>query len=275
MIQQTTTEPAEPNCTAATEVDSIPFSRRLVASLRRRIIQDNPALGLLVELRGNQVSVGPLKFDVSDPCIHRGIKARFVLGAYERPEIDSIHRELDRSIPVVELGACLGVVSCVTNSLLADPQKHVVVEANPRLVPVIERNRALNDGRFELINAALAYHQESVTFYVGKLVTASALRGRKGEPITVPAITLSQILHDRQFERANLIVDIEGAEYDLVTNELETLSRHAARIFMEVHENVLGARKLAEVFTQLARGGFELIERTADNCVFKNTALGE
>lgn len=275
MIQQATTEPAEPNCTAATEVVSIPFSRRLAASLHRRIIQDNPALGLLVELTGNRVSVGPLQFDVSDRCIHRGIKARFVLGAYERPEIDSIQRDLDRAIPVVELGACLGVVSCVTNSLLADRQKHVVVEANPQLVPVIERNRSLNDGKFELINAALAYGQETVTFYVGKLITASALRGRKGEPIMVPAITLAQILRDRQFDRVNLIVDIEGAEYDLVTNELGTLSRHATRIFMEVHENVLGARKLAEMFTQLEQGGFELIGRTADNCVFKNTALGE
>lgn len=273
MIQEVLPESDRAKHRAEAEAVTIPFSRRLAASLRRRIIQDNPALGLLVELRGNQVSVAGLRFDVSAACISRGIKARFVLGTYERPEIEAIERDLDRSIPVVEFGGCLGVVSCVTNRLLVDPRQHVVVEANTNLVPIIEKNRALNDGQFELINAALAYDQDSVTFYVGKLITASALKGRKGKPITVPTTTLTQILRDRQFDRINLIVDIEGAEHDLVMNESDALSRHAAQIFMEVHENVLGARKLAEVFARLEQGRFELVSRTADNCVFRNKAL--
>lgn len=273
MTQQTQPGPSTLNGRDETESVRLPLPGRVARYIRRKIFFDNPALGLIVEIKGNRVSVGGLQFDVSDSCISRGIKGRFVLGLYEQPEIESIERDLDRSLPVVELGACIGVVSCVTNKFLVDRRQHVVVEANPSLVPIIEKNRALNGGAFDVVNAALAYDQETVTFYVGRMITASALRGRKGSPITVPTITLAHILQAHHFDRVNLIVDIEGAEYELVMNEPESLSRNVARIFMEVHDSALGPHKLAAIFSRLEDCGFEVSRRIADNYVFRNKAF--
>jgi predicted O-methyltransferase YrrM len=42
---------------------------------------------------------------------------------------------------VLELGGCLGVVSCSINTLLRDPSRHVVVEANPKLLAYLYENR--------------------------------------------------------------------------------------------------------------------------------------
>ena len=273
MPSRTQLEQSSPIDRDEADVPRIPILRRIARSIRHRLVYDNRVLGLLVELKGNRVSIGGVHIDVSDDCIGKGIKGRFALGVYERPEIESIERDLDRSTPVIELGACLGVVSCITNNLLIDRHQHVVVEANSRLVPIIERNRELNGGEFELINAALAYNQDMVTFYVGKTITASALNRKKGKAVTVPTITLARILHSHQFDRVSLIVDIEGAEYDLVANELELLSRNVTKIFMEVHESVLGPRKLAEMFSRLEEGGFEVIRRIADNYVFRNKVI--
>ena len=55
----------------------------------------------------------------------------FMRGSYEHEERELIRRWLKPEDHVIEFGACLGIVSCVTNKLLKDKTRHVVVEANP------------------------------------------------------------------------------------------------------------------------------------------------
>ena len=71
------------------------------------------------------------------------------LGVYET--VRAIRRctvPAPRTLPVVELGGSAGIVACLTNSLLLDPTRHIVVEANPNLVPILERNRQTNGCQF-------------------------------------------------------------------------------------------------------------------------------
>jgi hypothetical protein len=71
---------------------------------------------------------------------------------------------LRRDLPVIELGGALGVVACVTNKLLAQPSAHVVVEANPLAIPPLTVNKEANHCAFEIVNRAIAYGVDSVTF---------------------------------------------------------------------------------------------------------------
>ena len=70
--------------------------------------------------------------------------SRMLKKKYEVEEL-----ELLDSIPniellsVLELGGCLGVISVVVNSRLTDPSRHVVVEANPKLIKYLEHNSCL------------------------------------------------------------------------------------------------------------------------------------
>jgi 16S rRNA A1518/A1519 N6-dimethyltransferase RsmA/KsgA/DIM1 with predicted DNA glycosylase/AP lyase activity len=73
------------------------------------------------------------------------------MGVFEKHERETIKRCLDPNLPVVEVGGCIGVVACTTNRLLQEPSKHVVVEANPDLVPVLEANRQLNQCEFVVL----------------------------------------------------------------------------------------------------------------------------
>ncbi len=66
---------------------------------------------------------------------------------------------------VIELGACLGVVSCVTNRLLQNPSRHLVVEANPYLISWLAQNRSLNGSEFIIEHCAVG-NPPVATFYI-------------------------------------------------------------------------------------------------------------
>src|SRR5262245_30697328 len=85
-----------------------------------------------------------LSFVIPQEMTDFKFRGRFVRGSYEKEERRHLKKYIDADATVLELGACLGVVSCLTNVLLTDPRKHVVVEANPLLISWIERNRELN-----------------------------------------------------------------------------------------------------------------------------------
>jgi FkbM family methyltransferase len=191
------------------------------------------------------------------------MKLELQTGRYERPERQAVLRYVRADRPVVELGGCFGVVACVTNKVLRDPGKHVVLEANPLVIPLLESNREANQCSFKVVNRALAYNEGTVTFRPWLDFWGNSLHHEGGEsPVTVPATQLREILREENFEKFALICDIEGQEYELVTRELEVL-RNADPIIMEVHPHVIGEEKVQTLLSKLATLGFETIDKSA------------
>src|SRR5882672_2309936 len=87
-------------------------------------------------------------------------------GIFESPERHAIKTFLDPSLPVVEFGGCIGVVACMTNRRLRDAARHVVVEANPEIAPLLEANRKRNRSRFFIVEKAIGYGSDFVTFHL-------------------------------------------------------------------------------------------------------------
>src|ERR1051325_201510 len=114
------------------------------------------------------------------------MKSRFVLNQYERPEREAITRYLDPSLPVVEFGACIGVVSCLTNKKLGNPQQHVVVEANPHLVPLLNKNREANHCEFTILHRAVGYGSNEIEFHLGGTFVTGRVHRETGEQFRVP-----------------------------------------------------------------------------------------
>jgi FkbM family methyltransferase len=213
------------------------------------------ALGLASGLRGHRVVVEGCHFDLSDPQIGLEIRGRFVRGAYERDELRLLEVVLDPSRPVVELGGCLGVVSAVTNRRLADRTQHVVLEANPALLPILERHRAMNGAGFAIRHGALAYGSETVELFLHRtLVTASSAQMRQGRAVRVPATTLTALLDEAGFASVTLIADVEGAERELIEHEPEVLSRVDAAL-IELHPQVYGEDGAARILAAFRQAG--------------------
>ena len=117
------------------------------------------------------------KFSIAKDPVPANVVDLLLLDRYEEPERKALKKFLDPELPVVELGACIGVVSCLTNRRLHKPNKHVVVEANPALLPLLEQNRDRNDCQFKIVHAAVSHGARTITFNVDDNILASSVHG--------------------------------------------------------------------------------------------------
>ena len=213
-------------------------------------------VGRLVEISGNLVTLEECRFSVDSPAVGTSVKSLLIFDAYEQPERVAVKRFLDPRLPVVELGGSIGVVSCLTNKMLDDPERHVVVEANPALATLLRRNRDRNGCRFTILDRALAYGGDTIAFDLGGSATSS-LHVKTGVTSLVGKTSLEEILAEHGFGLINLICDIEGAEADLVENECDCLCERVKTLIVEVHPNVLGGDRVASMIERLESRGFE------------------
>jgi len=233
----------------------------------RAIDRYRRSAGWLVERLGDRVRIDGLIFSTASPLIARGLKGELLLDRHEAAERRLLERWLRTDLPVVELGGAMGVISCLTNRRLARPRDHVVVEANPGIIPLLERNRDLNGCRFRVVNKALAYDTETVAFGVNPRFTASRIGGA-GTTVAVAATSLEAIVAEAEFDQISLICDIEGAEAALVERELDTLHRHVRTLLVEIHPYLIGQEAAAWINRALEGAGFALRDRAGMNWVF-------
>ena len=190
------------------------------------------------------------------------MKLELLTGRYELPERNAARRYIRAEWSVIELGGCIGAVACITNKHLADPTAHVVLEANPLVIPHLNSNRMENSCSFKILNNALAYNANTVTFGPSQDFWGNSLLHHGiHPPVTVAVTQLREILRGEQFEKFALICDIEGLEYELVMREAETL-RAAELIIMEVHPHMIGEEKVHTLLSTLAELGFKTLDRS-------------
>ena len=95
------------------------------------------------------------RFRLDTPEVSDALRYLLLSGKHEKSERILVKKYVDADLPLVELGGALGVVSCVANKLLTRPDQHVVVAANPALIPILLDNRDRNGCRFTVVNRAI------------------------------------------------------------------------------------------------------------------------
>lgn len=166
-------------------------------------------------------------------CIQSdGFVGGFEKGAWEPCEIDKITRFLPRDIDVIEFGAGSGYTACFTNKLL-EGKRHIVFEANPLLIPVIENNRDINGCNFEVVGKAYAFGKSSIDYHVTNPVD-NIVSLMYPVVFKVDAVSLSDVLEEYKLDDwYSIIMDIEGYEFDIV-NEAKALEK--CKLFIiEIH----------------------------------------
>ena len=194
---------------------------------------------------------------------------RFVFNSYEEEEARYLSQHLRPDAKVLELGACLGYVSCLTNQLLTDKTKHVVLEANPKLIPSILRNKKENSCGFQIENTVIS-KQNSNDFYIHDLIVGGSSKRKTVHKIAVEGTDFKKLSHKYGIEFDTLIMDIEGGELDLLRNFKEDISKFDT-IFVEVHPfaNILTQDEAQECEDIISSLGFKVIVRDANFQIWK------
>ncbi len=206
--------------------------------------------------RKNELTIH-VPFDQTD-YIFRG---RFVFNSYEEEEARYLSEYLKPNSKVLELGSCLGYVSCLTNKLLQNATQHVVLEANPKLIPWIEKNKKENDCGFHIENIIISKNSEN-DFYIHDLIVGGSSKRKTADKITIKGTNFDGLTRKYGFEFDTLVMDIEGGELALLRNFKEAISKFG-QIFIELHPfaNILTADEAQECEDILASLGFKRVLR--------------
>ncbi len=163
------------------------------------------------------------------PLTDVNFRYRFIAGGYESAdEYGLVRQHLVKDGAVLELGGCLGVMSCYINSLLEFPDRHVVFEPNPNLIEYLEKNRESNKCTYKIV-ASLLMDGKKVDFHLHDLIV-----GGSTKRITDNVVTVQSKSSDDYVDFDNLIIDIEGGELDLLRNHA-IIFRTAKVVFIEIH----------------------------------------
>ncbi len=207
-----------------------------------------------------------VRLAVDQQVFSPSIVESFYKGGYESAEVDIIRATVSPDDRVLEIGGGVGFVGIVTARMVRRPDQVLIIEANPQLMPLMERNFALNDVRPSVRNVVLGKNGASeVSFYLHDDFWASSLAPFPGARETrVPQQDVRAVFRD--FRPTYLIVDIEGGEIDLFDGlELDGVEK----LCLEVHPRQTGQPAVDTLFRALEQQGFRL-ERASrlENVVF-------
>ncbi|WP_436926242.1 FkbM family methyltransferase [Halosimplex amylolyticum] len=216
--------------------------------IRRRVI------GLYVIATGDRVEYNGVTLDLSNDQITPAQRSAFKFGTYEDAERRCVDAYLSREADVIELGASIGFLSCYVDNVTTGEQ--ISVEANPELIETLERNRELNGGTFEVCHAAYAPTEDTVPF----TVDTNFLEGHVGESArstSVPAVSLAGLAAQHDLDDFVLVTDIEGAEIELITTELDLVAACCPLVIIELHPDL--AYSISEMVSQFEAAGFDIV----------------
>ena len=187
------------------------------------------------------------------------MRLRFLHDEYERAESYLIKKYMTGSEKVLELGGCIGYISCLIS--LLGIKNHTVLEINKNLIPIIHLNKQLNDAKFEVRHGTIS--DDTVYFEKSRKMTTGKTNSQSGE--LVPLYNLNELEEISDFEFNTLVCDIEGAEFKLL--RFLDLTKFE-KIFIEWHDLSIGDNR--ETGRQLlTENGFMLIESIEMNDIFK------
>jgi len=228
--------------------------------LKKYWTTNNYAVGRLVELKGNQVNIHGVKISVDNPRISTRRKSLLFFGLYEKGEITAIHKYLRPDLPIIEVGGGIGVLSCIINKKLDNTNNHVVLEADPKLLPTLEKNMRLNQCDFTIEHGALAYGSEPLALHINEF-PGSSLQVSGSPTIIVRPVSLEHLIGKYGFQSITLMADIEGSEAELIEHELHILKQNVKALFFELHLDKIGKSRWRNLEIKLYDAGFTLVDQ--------------
>jgi FkbM family methyltransferase len=209
--------------------------------------------GWIFDVKGGLFRADGCVFSIPKHLTTRNYRACFFRGDYEEEERELVKKYVRPDDAVLEFGACLGIVSCVTNRLLRDKARHVVVEANPKVIPSIYQNRALNNAGFLIEHCAVSNKAEETFYLHPKYIVGGTSQRKTAEAVRLPGRSLRDF-EDRYGPFSALIIDVEGSELSVFESAPDVL-RKLRLVIAELHPWAIGESDVQRCRDLLAAAG--------------------
>ena len=203
------------------------------------------------------------------PEISNRVTGNIFFKAYENSEISFVKKYLYQDLPVVEIGASIGVMA-LQLSARTTQQIHSI-EANPALIRIIENNIEKNKvSNCAVYNYIIANAGDTFYFVTGNDNTTGHITTKPElNALPVKSISLSLFLSENNISNYILVCDIEGAEIYILKNDIAAL-RNCKQIIIELHDTsynsgMISINEMAEI---ILNEGFEEVDSYGANKVY-------
>jgi FkbM family methyltransferase len=238
----------------------------------------HPAVGRAIAQKyNNRIPNRGCLIETSSPCVLPSMKAALFWGSYEKSEVLMVQRYLGSDLDVIEIGSSIGVVASHVACRLSENKRLICVEANPKLLPAIERNVGFNSPQtpLQIVHAAIDYSGSAeILLDIGRRNIDSRISDLPtSTTMAVPTTTLSELCSALGNGSYRLVADIEGAELGMITRDAKALGA-CQQIIIELHHVTESDRTVApqELAQRLVRLGFDQTARRGDVFVFDRAA---
>lgn len=164
--------------------------------------------------------------------MHKKIIDAITSQTYEKNEIDIVLSNANNNDIILELGASIGAMSTVVKSNFKEIL-YYACKANPELIPLIKKNHQLNNISCHILHGAVG-NGDFTEFYIHNECWASSIIPFP-DPLRVDRIkvyNLKELI--KIINPTFLIIDIEGAEYDIIDENTDFSP--IKKICIEFHE---------------------------------------
>lgn len=190
---------------------------------------------------------------VDDPLISARVRRAIYRRLYERAEYLIVSKTIEKIDKVLELGSCLGFLGVFVCRCVGD-ENVTLVEANPQLISLLQKNLKKNGCRPRLVHAMVSSAGGNGKFYLSKDVWSSSGREREGTTcIEVPTVGFQDLLSELQ--PSYLIMDVEGAERELIREGILAAST-VRKLCIELHPHYIGNAEVSSLIRRIEEDGF-------------------
>lgn len=225
-----------------------------------------------VMLDDSTVSINGVTLDMSSNILTEDTKRRIWLGKYEQEETELIKEHLHPNLPVIDIGAGIGYTTALIDMHTNESTTVIGLEANPNLLPMLQRTKELNNSDFIAENKAYDSHRDSVDISIAADHRASSTyKDQKTEQsvVNVPAESVEGLIKSYDFtEPLQLVVDIEGGEHNLIQNEAEILASACRKLIIEFHS--FTELPEAQYVSALTKAGFTHVTSCGTTHLFES-----
>ena len=212
------------------------LANRFVSYIKRKMnVVRNPVYAKLAKMY-SPINYHGVLIPTSNYVFDDDVRSRFIKKEYESEEVKAIKKHVEEKYDIVDLGASTGFLTTYLVDMFDCPPRAVAVEANKKLIPILEEVKSLNGVDFEIEDSAYHSHFERVNFNLHHLTVGGSVQRETDNKEVVSAISLKRIIQKYELEKFICVVDIEGGEADLINNELDVLEENCKLLFVEFHE---------------------------------------
>lgn len=196
---------------------------------------------LSLRLGDSHVEHAGVTLDLSQPAINSRMKHEIADGTYEQHEATFITEYVNPERDVIELGGCIGFISCYLDQYRVPETAQMVVEPNPQAVAAMEYHHEQNDCGFCICIAAYAPESERVHLEIpeyGAWGTSTVRDAEAVSQVVADTIDLTTLFDEYPVSPpVTLVVDIEGGEADLLRHELDVIEKYCETVVIEFHDH--------------------------------------